>query len=245
MDGVVSPALPQKQTSAGAQPLVIAGCTAPEILKLIAAINSRAERSYEVVGFLDIDKQRIKEGFRGFPVWDEGAISRDALADAAVVVNVAGSMTLRWAVAERLRELGFLDMPAMIHPNVDLFGASVGDGTTIYHGVQVGMDVTIGELCLLLMGALVNHEARIGSCTFLGPGSIVLGRAVLGDRVYLGAGAVVFPGVVVGEDATVGAGAVVRENVPDGAVVAGVPARVLKPGDQHVHPGIGGNLDEV
>ena len=50
----------------------------------------------------------------------------------------------------------------------------------------------------------------------------------LGENVWLGAGAVVLDGVKVGRDVVVGAGAVVAEDLPDGAVAVGIPARVVR-----------------
>jgi acetyltransferase-like isoleucine patch superfamily enzyme len=50
---------------------------------------------------------------------------------------------------------------------------------------------------------------------------------VLGDGCDLGVGAIVLPGVTVGRGAQIGAGAVVTHDVPDGAICAGVPARVI------------------
>ena len=46
-------------------------------------------------------------------------------------------------------------------------------------------------------------------------------------RAAIGTGAIIMPGVTIGEGAVVGAGAVVTNDVPEGAVVAGVPARIL------------------
>lgn len=53
------------------------------------------------------------------------------------------------------------------------------------------------------------------------------GPVAIGDRVFLGQRAVVLGGVSIGDGATVGAGAVVTRDVPAGATVAGVPARVV------------------
>jgi acetyltransferase-like isoleucine patch superfamily enzyme len=51
---------------------------------------------------------------------------------------------------------------------------------------------------------------------------------VLGDNVWLGTGAKVLDGVTLGSNVVVGANAVVAENLPDGVVAAGIPARVLR-----------------
>jgi acetyltransferase-like isoleucine patch superfamily enzyme len=51
---------------------------------------------------------------------------------------------------------------------------------------------------------------------------------VLGDNVWLGTGAKVLDGIRIGSDAVVGANAVVTADLPQGAIAAGVPARVLR-----------------
>ena len=53
----------------------------------------------------------------------------------------------------------------------------------------------------------------------------------LGDRVWVGAGAIILPGVTVGDGAMIAAGSVVTRDVPEGMVVGGNPARVIKPVD--------------
>jgi serine O-acetyltransferase len=84
-------------------------------------------------------------------------------------------------------------------------------------------------------GIVVNDECRIGANCNLSQG-VTLGQANrgpragaprIGDRVYVGPGAKVLGAVSVGSDAAIGANAVVTRDVPDGAVVVGIPATVL------------------
>jgi acetyltransferase-like isoleucine patch superfamily enzyme len=51
---------------------------------------------------------------------------------------------------------------------------------------------------------------------------------VIKSRVWLGANVTVTPGVTIGENAIVGAGSVVTKDVPDNAIVAGVPAKIIR-----------------
>ncbi|MBV9596820.1 MAG: hypothetical protein JOZ87_08145 [Chloroflexi bacterium] len=59
-------------------------------------------------------------------------------------------------------------------------------------------------------------------------GELLAEPVVIEDRVWIGARAIVLKGVTVGHDAVIGAGSVVTRDVPARAVVAGVPARLLR-----------------
>ena len=91
----------------------------------------------------------------------------------------------------------------------DTGGITIGDGTLIGHGSTL---------------ATLDHGIDPARRADMIPASIVIGR-----KVWLGASVTVVPGVTIGDGAIVGAGAVVTKNVPANAIVAGVPARLIRP----------------
>lgn len=103
---------------------------------------------------------------------------------------------------------------------------AIGDGTYLGHDVHLhAIDpVRIGAGCVLADGVFVatSDHGRTDRGAVHGTGPVAIG-----DRVFLGQRAVVLGGVTIGDGATVGAGAVVTRDVPAGATVAGVPARVV------------------
>jgi len=54
------------------------------------------------------------------------------------------------------------------------------------------------------------------------------GDIIVGDGAWLGYGVIVLDGARIGKGAVVGAGSVVKDDIPDGCIAAGVPARVVK-----------------
>lgn len=97
--------------------------------------------------------------------------------------------------------------------------AQIGPGLFVVHvgGIAVSPGCTIGRNCTILPGVIlgeVNRGARAGS-------------PAIGDDVYIGAGAKVIGGLEVGSNVAIGANAVVTKDVPDNAVVAGVPATII------------------
>ena len=122
-----------------------------------------------------------------------------------------------------------LSFPTLVHPTT-VVGPSVelGEAALLCAGVVVTTDVTIGPRTIVNVQTTIGHDVRIGADCALNFGVRVSGNVTIGDRCLVGSGAVILQGLTVGADAVVAAGAVVTHDVPSGATVAGVPARLLE-----------------
>lgn len=103
---------------------------------------------------------------------------------------------------------------------IDLrIGTHIGKGLCFSHygGVAINSSSVIGDNCLMLQGVTIGEVRRNGK-------SFV---PIIGNNVVIFAGAKIIGDVKIGNNVVVGANAVVNHDVPDNAIVAGVPVKVL------------------
>jgi hypothetical protein len=102
------------------------------------------------------------------------------------------------------------------------------DGRVCFPGSRIGTGVELGCHVHVQFNAVISHGCQVGDYVTICPGAVLSGEVTVEDDVFIGANAtVIHGGITIGQGALVGAGAVVIDNVPPGAVVAGVPARKL------------------
>lgn len=123
--------------------------------------------------------------------------------------------------------------------------SSVGPYATLRPGTELGEGARVGsfvETKNTRLGSYskANHlaylgDAEIGSHVNIGAGTITCNwdgrakhRTVIGDDAYISSDTMLVAPVTIGRGAATGAGAVVRDDVPDGALAVGVPARIIQ-----------------
>ena len=146
---------------------------------------------------------------------------------------------------------------------VNLYGCTIGSDTRIGAFVEIQKNVSVGARCKVSSHTFICEGVTIEDEVFIGHGVMFINdlypRAtnedgslqteadwhVVETRIKrgasIGSNATILAGTVVGEHALVGAGAVVTHDVPDYAIVAGVPARIVgNQRDQHKEVNISG-----
>lgn len=104
---------------------------------------------------------------------------------------------------------------------ITIYPNTVGPGVRIYHVgdfIHVGTQCSIGSHCTLLPGVVFGNKYEQENNNII----------IVGDNCYFGLGAKIFGTINIGNNVTVGANSVITKNIPNNAVVGGIPARILK-----------------
>lgn len=185
-----------------------------------------------LVGWLDADPLRRGSDFVGVPVLGADDLLGDLRArgvDAVFIgLGCAGDMRPRRRLYALARAAGF-EVMSIVHPSATVSAfASIGPGVTILAGAIMNAGAALGENVIVNTGAIVEHDCVIGSHCHIATGARLASTVTVGEGSHIGLGACIRECITIGRDVIAGAGAVVVKDVPDGVVVVGSPARVLR-----------------
>jgi sugar O-acyltransferase (sialic acid O-acetyltransferase NeuD family) len=178
------------------------------------------------VGFLDDKPALLGLSFLGLPVVGRVSDLPDMAYDALIVA--VGENRTRKHILEHLSG-NFCRFAVALHPRSILApDVKVGNGSMVCAGAIANTGAVIGAHVILNTGCSVDHHNVIGDCVHIAPGVHLGGEVEVGEGTLIGIGATVMPRRRIGSWSVVGAGALVHEDVPDGVVVVGVPARIVR-----------------
>jgi len=144
----------------------------------------------------------------------------------ARLITLGGLASRRVVIAAFAGVVDDDEWTTVLHPAATVSkSARIDQGGFVGAGAIVQAFAVVGPHAIINTGAIVEHECELGENVHLAPGAILAGHVRVGSDTLIGMGARVLPGVTIGRSCTIGAGAVVVQDVPNGAIVVGVPGR--------------------
>lgn len=168
----------------------------------------------------------LYSGLNGFPKWMS---TRTSIKEICFLVAIGGDRG-----KERLEIQTFLESQGLtpltaVHPSAFVSrDVKIGKGSQILAHSTVGVEVSVGQACIINTAASVDHECYLDDGVHIAPGAHLAGCVRIEKYAFIGTGAVIIPRIKIGEGAIVGAGAVVIRDVLPYTVVVGNPAKFLR-----------------
>lgn len=172
-----------------------------------------------------LDDQPVSRTFRGLPVCG----GRERLSELGVRSGFVaiGDNENRRRITQLVAEAG-LDLVTLVDPSsVIARDVRLGKGTVVMPAVVVNTGTSVGAHAILNTSCTIDHDCFVEDYAHISPGAHVSGECRIGEGCHIGIGASVIQNLEIGRKASVGAGAVVVDDVADGAVVVGIPAREI------------------
>ncbi|XMO86133.1 acetyltransferase [Algibacter sp. AS12] len=189
------------------------------------------EAGIEVIGFIDDNDAIQGSNVNGLPVIGKyhDLFSKKLKDKASDVFCPIGNNLIRQKYLVSLKKEGY-NTPSFIHHSVSIAPDVVlGEAIYMLVGNIIMPFTTIGNYLMVNMGTTIGHHVTIEDGVFMSSGVNVGASLTVRNMAYIGIGVTIIPGIeTIGKESLIGAGTVIFKNVPDYAVMAGNPGRMIR-----------------
>jgi acetyltransferase EpsM len=145
-------------------------------------------------------------------------------ADLAVLIAVGNNAARKKIASETIGNFG-----VAIHPKANISSRCfIGKGAVVMAGATINSGTVTGDHCIINTNASIDHDCVLADFVHISPGASLAGNVSVGEGTHIGIGSSIIQGVSIGKWVTIGAGTVIISDVPDHAVVVGVPGKIIK-----------------
>ena len=207
--------------------IIGAGALGQQITHYIATDSN----DLQVVGYVDdwAEKGTVVEGIEvlGGSGTDIEELYKAGIFDALIIGIGYKYFGTRKALYDRY--VGHIPFATFIHSTCYIDPtATLGAGCVILPRCVVDIGSVVEPDVLIYSGSVIGHNTKVGAHSIVSLSVTLCGFSEIDERCFVGAGATIIDNKHIAADCLIGAGAVVTHDVPEGVMVAGVPARVLK-----------------
>ena len=209
--------------------IIGAGGVGRETALIVQQIN-QLDDTWNLVGFVDDNLDNFGKVINGYSVIG-GIDTLELLDEDYYVVIAIANYKVKKSIVERLK--GKFKFATIVHPKVWIHDfMTLGEGSIIYEGAILTSNIEIGNHVIVCPKCGVGHDSKVKDYVSLLWNVNVSGNDLIDEGVLMGTGSTVIQGKTIGKGATIGAGAVVVDNVDPFSTAVGVPAKVIKRGEE-------------
>ena len=203
--------------------IVGVGGFAREVEWLVERINAK-NPTWNFKGFIDKDRSSNK-------IFGDDEFILNYTNEIYVAIAI-GTSRIRERIYNSYGQNPNIRYANLIDPSVLLSNRiQIGEGNIICAGSILTVDITIGNCNIINLDCTIGHDTIIDSFVTINPSANISGNTHICSRCEIGTGTNVIQGLSIGENTIVGAGAVVNKNLPSYCTAVGVPAKVIKFGE--------------
>jgi sugar O-acyltransferase (sialic acid O-acetyltransferase NeuD family) len=185
----------------------------------------------EITGLVDRDLMKHGTNYYGKPVLGDidAILVGPRWADCSFCVCLSEKRFAdRWELTRKIENAGRRLSSIISNRAHVVYSALISPGSIIMSECSIRSFARIGTCTTVLVGVYIGHDVVIKDNVEIDPSAAIASFVTINSNTYIGINATILPGLTIGSNAIVGAGSGVTKDVPDGVVVAGNPARILK-----------------